>query len=180
MKKNLNLAFLALVFTVLLLPACKKGDAGPQGQTGPQGSEGPQGVEGNADVTLYSFGPQSLATAAYTMFSIATTEDSANNSAWFVYLYYDANSRWYSIPGFGIGGATDYRLSNSYASGQALIYIDKASGTGENYSKAKVFRIYGTHIVRSTTAAAPVEMKPLPDIDFSNYEAVNSYYHLAK
>lgn len=151
---------------LLLLFSCKKGDTGPAGEQGPPGPQGPQGIAGNANVTQYNYGVQNLA-ASYSTLSIKTTKDTMDKSAWYVYLYYSGNERWYFIPGAGIGGSTTYRVSMGYSVDQVNIFIDK-NGPGESYAKAKVIRIYTSS--QQGGRAAPV--------DYTNYEAVRDYYKL--
>lgn len=166
MKKYLSVLIMATAFF-----ACKKGDVGPQGPEGPQG---PQGISGNPNVTQYTFGAQNLATT-FSQLQITTTQDTMNRSLWFVYLYYQPLSRWYALPGGGLGGATTYRVSLGYSAGKANIYIDK-SGPGENYAECRVIRIYANNVLAGGRAGAG--QSPLPDIDFSNYQAVRQYYQL--
>jgi hypothetical protein len=171
-----------LLFTVTLILticmfSCKKGDvgpAGPQGEAGPQGPQGPQGIAGNANVTQYTYGVQNLV-ASFAQLQVTTTRDTMDKSAWFVYLYYQPIDRWYFIPGYGNGGATQYRISMGYASNKVSIYIDK-NGPGESYAQAKIIRIYTSS---QQTGGRSVTNPALPaGIDFSNYEAVRNYYQL--
>ena len=156
--------------------ACKKGDTGPEGPAGPAGPtgpQGPQGVAGNANVTQYSFGAQNFPTIGFAQLQVTTSKDTMERSQWFVYLYYAPIDRWYTVPGYGTGGTTAYRISMGHASGKVNIYIDKI-GTGENYAAARVIRVY------ANTVLAGGRMAALPNIDFSDYEAVRLYYHLPK
>src|SRR5688572_10492522 len=104
----------AVLITGLILSfalfSCKKGDTGPAGPAGPQG---PQGIAGNANVTQYSYGVQNLA-AGFAQLQVTTTKDTMDRSAWFVYLYYQPIDRWYFLPGSGVGGTTQYRVSMTY------------------------------------------------------------------
>lgn len=154
-----------ITLSAILFFSCKKGDTGPAGEQGPAGPQGPQGVAGNANATQYNFGVQNLA-AGFSTLSIKTTKDTMDKSAWYVYLFYQANERWYFVPGAGFGGTTTYRVSMGYSTDQVNIYIDK-SGPGESYAQAKVVRIYTN---RQTGRTEPV--------DYTNYEAVRSYYKL--
>jgi hypothetical protein len=171
MKKNLCL-YTALFLMSLVFFSCKKGDTGPAGPAGPagsQGPQGPQGIQGNANATQYTFGTQDFAASTFRSFGITTTQDTVNNSTWLVYLY-ATNSRWYFIPGYGFGGATQYRVSLAYESSKAVVYVDK-SGAGESYSKARVIRIYNnTNITVTGNSNYP---------DLNDYQAVSAYYHLS-
>ncbi len=160
--------FLLLLF-IPFFSACKKGDVGPQGPEGPAGPQGPQGIIGNANVTQYTFGAQNLASSSFTQLQITTTQDTATRSLWYVYLYYQPLDRWYFVPGSGFGGTSTYRVSLTYASGKAVIYIDK-SGVGENYAQARVIRVYANNVTTGGRGSSPV--------DFSDYRAVMQYYQL--
>ncbi|MFT3827139.1 MAG: hypothetical protein QM731_24650 [Chitinophagaceae bacterium] len=161
MKNHLTSYCLAILVAVAVF-SCKKGD---------------KGDTGNANVTQYSFGAQNLASTSFVTLSVTTTQDTMNNSAWFVYLYYQTNDRWYFIPGYGIGGSTQYRLSMGYSSSKVNLYIDKI-GAGESYAAAKVVRVYMTNTMPGGRVADPVNREGLPNIDFTDYNAVKKYYHL--
>lgn len=160
MKKLLTFYGLVVALICIMTISCKKGD---------------KGDTGNANVTQYTFGAQNLA-AGFVTLSVTTTLDTMNNSSWFVYLYYQPNDRWYFIPGSGVGGTTQYRLSMGYVTGKANLYIDKM-GAGENYAAAKVVRVYLTNTMPGGRMAQPAQQE-LPNIDFTDYIAVKKYYHL--
>lgn len=125
---------LIAVFVVTAALSCKKGD---------KGDAGIDGADGNANVVQYNFGEQNLQSSSFVTLQINTTEDTLNNSHWYVYLFSESNSRWYQIPGHGLGGATEYRVSSGFSAGKANIYIDKI-GPGERYAKARVIRVYAS------------------------------------
>ncbi len=163
--------FLVLIVATAFV-ACKKGDTGPQGPEGPagiQGAQGPQGIAGNANVTQYTFGAVNLSAMSFAQLQITTSQDTMNRSLWFVYLYYQPLDRWYAVPGAGFGGASTYRVSLTYVSGKATIYIDK-SGVGENYAQARVIRVYASNVTTGGRSASTV--------DFNDYRAVRQYYQL--
>ncbi|MBN9379761.1 MAG: collagen-like protein [Chitinophagaceae bacterium] len=165
MSRSLLTARLTCLFLFVMItftPSCKKGDTGPQGAQGPAGPQGPQGIQGNSNVTQYDFGAQNLQTG-FVQLQIATTEDTMNRSTWLVYLYYQPLTRWYFLPGPGTGGATQYRVSMGYSSNKVNIYIDK-NGPGEQYTKARVVRIYNNNVITNGMR--------------SSYEAVRTYYGL--
>ena len=177
--KQIQLLLVATVFAMSLLSSCQKegpaGPAGPAGQQGPPGAagvagaQGPQGIAGNANVTQYTYGNQDLVTSFRTL-QVTTTVDTFNRSAWFVYLYYQPLDRWYSLPGFGFGASTNYRVSMGYSGNKVSIFIDK-TGPGEVYAQAKVIRIYANSV-------GPGGRVYQPTIDYTDYEAVRSYYKL--
>jgi len=145
MLTHFKRTYLFILTIIVLVASCKKGDTGPQGQQGPAGPQGPQGIQGNANVTQYDFGVQNL-NVNYSQLQIATTQDTMNHSTWLVYLYYEPLTRWYFIPGDGVGASTQYRVSMSYSSNKVNIYIDK-TGPGEVYAKARVSRIYNNNVI---------------------------------
>ncbi|AXY75657.1 hypothetical protein D3H65_17480 [Paraflavitalea soli] len=100
-----------------------------------------------------------------------------DRSAWFVYLYYQPLDRWYFLPGTGVGGATQYRVSMTYSANKVNFYIDK-NGAGESYAQAKIVRIVTSSQQAGGRAATGAH--PLPDIDFADYEAVRKYYQLPR
>lgn len=124
MKRILQIAVLLTAFY-----SCKKNDAVDKKEL----------ISSN--VAQYTFGEQDFV-SGFKILSIPTTKDTADNSAWFVYLYHQAIDRWYLVPGLGNGGSTNYRISYDFKNDHINIYIDKASGPGEKYAKARVIRVY--------------------------------------
>ncbi|MGN6417737.1 MAG: hypothetical protein ACTHMC_09615 [Pseudobacter sp.] len=120
---------LILILGIIVFVSCKKGD------------KGDPGTDGNANVVQYNFGEQNLLANTFVTLQINTTEDTLNNSHWYVYLFAETLNRWYQIPGHGQGGTTEYRVSTGFSAGKANIYIDKI-GPGERYAKARVIRVY--------------------------------------
>lgn len=176
--KHTSLAILGLCI-LFLLSNCEGdqgavGPAGPQGPQGTQGVEGPQGpigIDGNANVRQYTFGPANFSASPYKVFSISTTADTVDRSAWYTYLYYEPIERWYFIPGLGYGGSTNHRVSIDYSNDKANLYIDR-DGPGENYSKVRVVRIYANSVVEGGREGQA------PEVDYSDYVAVRNYYGL--
>jgi len=183
MEKTLirwTLLLLTLVFISCQKEESEPGPQGPAGPIGPQGlqglqgatgPQGPIGMSGNANVMQYNYGSQNFA-LGYKILQVVTTLDTMERCAWFVYLYYQPLARWYQIPGFAYNAATNYRLSMGHVSGKVHIYIDR-EGPGETYTKAKVIRVYANNIITGGRVS-----NQLPDIDFSDYEAVKKYYNL--
>jgi hypothetical protein len=149
----------------------QKGDRGATGATGPQGVPGLQGVAGNANVTQYTYGVHDFSGSNATP-KVATTEDSMNRSAWFVYLVAPKTGNVYQIPGYGIGASSDYRIYFNFLNNKVNFSISRVSGPGEEYS-IRIIRIYAN----SVTAGGRIA-HIFPDIDFNNYQAVCEYYHL--
>ncbi|MRG45746.1 hypothetical protein GFS24_11505 [Chitinophaga sp. SYP-B3965] len=124
MKRILQIAVCAIIFW-----SCKKSETVDKNEL----------VSSN--IAQYSFGEQNFTTATFKLLSIPTTKDTADNSAWIVYLYYQTLDRWYVVPGLGVGAATNYRLSYDFKNEHVNFYIDKV-GAGEKYEKARIVRIY--------------------------------------
>jgi len=161
MKRMLTFWCCLLFFICAVSVACKKGD---------------KGDPGNANAVQYTFGTQNLQTGFGTLV-VSTTQDTMNNSAWFVYLHYQSLDRWYALPGQGVGGNTTYRVSLGYVGGKVNLYIDK-NGPGEIYDQAKVVRIYLNNTLPGGRIEAGANQQGLPNIDFTDYLAVKHYYHL--
>ncbi|MBO9631784.1 MAG: hypothetical protein J7578_01605 [Chitinophagaceae bacterium] len=151
---------LTTVICLLTLFSCKKGD------------QGEPGIDGNANVVQYNLAAVDL-TAPFATLNIPTTADTMNNSAWYVYLHYQSLDRWYLVPGNGVGGTTTYRVSMSYVSPNAVIYIDK-TGPGEKYDKARVVRVYSN---KQVNLSVNTQVRGI-SLDFSNYEAIRNYFKL--
>lgn len=170
---KLSITALAAMLFSFILVSCKKGDVGPegpQGPAGPQGIQGPTGAAGNANVTQYSFGTHNFATTASAFLGVTTTADSANRSAWLVYLVRSSGNV-YPIPGFGLNGASEYRVFWSYSSGKVNFSISRVTGTGEEYTSIRIIRIYANQLGRG------VQLSYWPeDLDVNDYYAVCRYY----
>ena len=166
-----------LVVTLLLavcfsFTMCKKGDNGPVGPAGPQGPQGPIGIAGNANVTQYTYGSYNFAATPNISLFVATTADTMNRSAWFVYMVGSAYT--YPIPGPGAANVSQYRLYWAFE-GKVDFYINKITGAGETYPAIKIIRIYANNNV----TGGRVE-DGLPAINFNDYKAVCNYYHLTE
>ena len=156
---------IASAICMLAIFSCKKGD---------QGDKGDPGLDGNANAVQYNFGPLDLAANFFGILQINTTEDTMNNSSWHVYIYHGTIKRWYALPGSGVGGATNYRVSIGYENNKVNIFIDK-SGAGEAYSKVRVIRIYNNKQINLGLLPGN---KAIAGPDISNYEAMRAYYKL--
>lgn len=152
--------YLATAICLLNIISCKKGD------------QGEPGIDGNANVVQYNFGAVDLS-AAFGTLIIPTTADTMNNSAWYVYLHNAALDRWYIVPGYGVGGYTNYRVSISFVSPNGVIYIDKI-GPGEKYDKVRAVRVYSN---KQTNLNINSQTRGI-SLDFSNYEAIRNYFNL--
>jgi Collagen triple helix repeat (20 copies) len=156
-------------------PAGPTGPTGGQGPAGPAGPQGPAGISGNANVTQYTY-TNALDFNANLDFNlyVNTTQDTMNRSAWFVYIKYSGAYEYhYSLPGYGYNGDTYYRTTYYYNSQlQRVVHnITRLNGPGEQYSGAKIIRVY------SNSSQTGGRMAP-PSVDMTNYEAVRAFYHL--
>lgn len=151
------------VFGLLYLSAsCKKGD------------QGEPGIPGNANVVQYHFGPADF-TKGFVILDIPSTQDTVENSLWYVYLYAPPpNDRWYGIPGPGIGANSTYRVSVGWRNSKATIFIDRV-GPGELYPKVRVIRVY---VNNSVKIGANTSAHSRAGIDVSDFNAMRSFYHL--
>lgn len=162
-----TLFYLVLFFiSGVLFISCKKGDTGSPG------------TDGNANAVQYSFGVQNFEAEVVRTLRVATTEDTMNRSQWFVYLYHDVVALWYAVPGYGYANATQYRVGIGFFTGKVNLFVNRL-GSGEVYSKARVIRIYANTVMSGgRTTPGSLNGNGLPDIDFTDYEAVRRYYRL--
>jgi hypothetical protein len=166
-------------------PQGATGPIGPQGATGPTGPQGatgpigPQGIAGNANVTQYTYNNTFDFTANLDFnLQVSTTLDTMNRSLWFVYLKFNGVFEYYySLPGFGYNGSTNYRNTFYYNAGAIKVIhnITLLTGPGEVYSGIKIIRIYANTVTTGGRISTP-----LPNIDFKKYEEVQRYYNLPK
>jgi hypothetical protein len=171
-----------LLTSSLLFIQCQgpQGEPGPQGETGatgaqgvagPAGPQGPAGQNGNANVIQVTYGSRTHNGNQMTFILPASiTQAMLNSSIFFMYI---KQGNWYALPGAGLNGLRSYRVyasaSNSVAS--PSIFINRTTGTGDD-----VFESIRFLIIPSTTQING--RVGLPDIDFSDYNAVKVYYNL--
>lgn len=160
-KKTVIAAFVLLLMSVVLF-SCKK-------ETGPTGATGAAGKDGNANVVMYKFGSHDFSSGDFFQ-SITMSQDSFDNMVWLAYLKYDATLT-YAVPGYGVGGTTNYRFYTYNASTTNHNFeIAKVSGSGETYVDVKIVGIGISNVIGKKSS--------LPNIDFSNYNVVKAYYGL--
>lgn len=172
-------SLLIISLSVILFTSCKKeGQAGPAGAQGVQGTAGPigpQGIAGNANVTQYTYdGPFDFTTNLDFNLQVSTTLDTMNRSLWFVYLKYNGGFEYfYSLPGLGYNGSSYYRNTFYFntSANKVIHNITRVNGPGEAYTGVKIIRVYA-----NSTATGGRQAGTAPD--FSNYEAVRTYYNL--
>jgi hypothetical protein len=176
---------LIISLSVILFGACtKEGPAGPAGPTGAQGLQGttgtagpigPQGIAGNANVTQYTYdNPFDFSSNLDFNLQVSTTLDTMNRSLWFVYLKYNGGFEYYySLPGFGYNGATNYRNTFYFNTGanKVIHNITRLAGPGETYAGIKIIRVYATN-------TGTGGKQGMPDVDFTDYKKVKAYFNL--
>ncbi len=186
MKKYGLLLSTAILAVFMILQSCTKpangevgpqgpaGSAGPQGAAGPagpagqNGATGPAGQNGNANVIQVTFGSRTH-TGSELSYTLPSSISSAtlNNSLFYTYVL--SAGSWYALPGSSYLGEKEYRVF-AYST-NARIYISRVTGTGSEVFSSTRFII----IPSSTQINGRVG---LPDIDFSDYNAVKRYYNL--
>lgn len=169
--KTIQVIIFLFMLSLGVYSCSKEGPAGPQGDTGPAG---PQGIAGNANVTQYTYGSADLITNSQIELAVTTTADTMNRSLWYVYLSYTGGAEYfYPMPGLGYNAASYYRHSYYFNTGlnKVVHSINRVNGAGEIYSGAKIIRVYINNTATGGRSA-------LPSVDFSNYQAVRSYYQL--
>ena len=149
-----------------------QGERGPQGPQGTQGPKGDQGDPGNANVKMYTFDGHNFSTSVPEVIRVIPSSLTQFNSTVY-FAYMRSGNFWYSLPGYGAGGSSNYRVYSDYQTsstiavgGNARIIINRTSGLGENYTSIRVVAIETT----------PGNRLKLPDIDFNNYEEVVNYF----
>ena len=159
-----NLIVLFVLITVIILSGCNQSTV-----VGPQGPPGPEGA---ANVKVYTFdGVDFTQTNQAGVVIDSISQDTVENSAWFIYLVNRSSQSYQSflIPGYDYSFSYYIPKLIFISASQSVHYIIyRYSGSGAMFEEIKVVRIYG---------GVGVEGKPqLPDIDFSNYDAVKDYY----
>ena len=160
---------LMIVLILLAAFSCKKGDTGPAGK------------DGNANVKMYTYGPQTF-TGVYNYVIPGITQGQADSCIFLAYYVISTElaTTWYPVPGLGSGGIFDTRSfvnqsSISPAAYALSVRILKPDGSASypnpvTFSKFKIVVISPSAIVAAGRVAAPV--------DYSDYYAVKKYYNL--
>ena len=146
------------------------GPQGPQGVAGPTGPQGEKGDPGESNVRLYSFSAHNYASSASYYVMIPEIGPQVDAHLFFVYLVDTTVDVKYPIPGQGISGNSTYRVWWLRIGSSVSLRTQRSAGPGENYGEMRVITIPITQM--------PTGRKALPDIDFSDYDAVVNYYGL--
>ena len=170
MKNNLQFVAAIFLFAVLALSGCKgdKGEVGPAGATGAQGTAGP-----NASSFQFSFNSSNATLnatntlAIYEYLTPLITNDIATNGT--VLCYIVNGSAYSAMPLIASGN----QFSFAYGAGEIAITISKLDGSAFTINPGiytiKVILIKGSAAARTQSNG----------LDYSDYEAVKSFYHLA-
>jgi hypothetical protein len=97
------------------------------------------------------------------------TSSIINNAAYFTYV--NPNGNWYSLPGTTSGGSREYRTYIVPGTTNSSVTISRVAGTGNDVFSS-------TRIVIIPANDLRTGRKGLPNVDFSDYEAVKKYYNL--
>jgi hypothetical protein len=170
---------------VIFMDGCKaeKGDIGPAGPAGPTGANGATGstgatgatgATGNANVIQINFGSVTHTGAELSYNLTSITEAQINNSAYFTYVKTSSNSTiWNELPGTIYLTGNQYKVAiNTQPSGISYprLYVGRTTSGGGNevFTNTKIIFIASNDIRNGRKA----------NVDFSDYEAVKSFYGL--
>ena len=180
-----SMVCLFLILLVIVMPACKKGDAGPsgpdgaQGPIGPQGPAGPAGVSGNANITIYTYG--SRTTTSGNIDYVITNISQGMIDSSLVLAYYnpstEAPTAWYQCPGLGsiasyVTRYFIYQTSGNYTMGVRIL---NPNGVGA-YTSSVTFTKFRI-ILAPASVITPLSKNKM--IDYSDYNAVKKALNLA-
>jgi hypothetical protein len=177
MKTTIKLLSTAFLAAFVFLTACEgpQGEPGPAGANGTNGTNGTNGKDGNANVIQLNYGPVTHTGSPDLFYNLTNiTEAQILNSLYLVYVNpSDSGTNWYQIPGGTVGNSKVYRTYLTMASGTnpIRIYLNRTAGTGNDFFTKTRILIIPANDIRNGRVA-------LPDIDFSDYEAVKKYYNL--
>jgi hypothetical protein len=156
------------LFSILFFAACKKGDTGPQGPMG------------NADVKMFTFGPQTFTGTLNLKLPAGLAQGYIDSSL--VLVYYNPSTEvptaWYACPGIGTTNAYEtryllYKSSPSPEEWTLSIRLVKPDGSGA-YASAVTF----TKIRVVFAPASSIQTGRSMPIDLKDYNAVKNYFNL--
>ena len=159
----------SFLFTQCQGPEGPAGPAGPQGVAGPAGAQGAAGQNGNANVIQVTFN-EAFSPTISKLFTLPSTisSDILNSSSVLVYVRTSNDpGNLYQIRGLISSDDFRYILTPSTRS----LQIRRATGTYvSSITMTKVIIIPANSLINGRVG--------LPDIDFSDYNAVKKYYNL--
>jgi|GEM_PF-691720 len=152
----------------------QRGEKGDKGEKGDPGPRGPKGIDGNANVTRYVFPGHDFVRNSFAQLTVpGISRTEMHESVWMVYLVAGGGNM-YQIPGrvYWTAAGTEYSLNMLYSGGVRL-NIWLKDGVGDRFAEIFVLRIAANETVNASARSVR-----LPDIDFSDYNAVKMYYKL--
>lgn len=152
-----------------------QGQRGEKGEKGDPGPRGPKGIDGNANVTRYVFPGHNFVSTSFAQLTVPNiSRVEMHESVWLVYLVAGGGSM-YQIPGrvYWTVAGTEYSL-NIFYSGGVKLNIRLKDGVGDRFAEIFVLQIAANESVNVSAGSFR-----LPDIDFSDYNAVKTYYKLS-
>lgn len=164
--KNTKLIAMIL-FLGLIAISCKKEVAGPQGAAGKDGKDG------NANVTLYSYGPQTFTGTLYrNEFSMpGMTTNKIDSSMIVAYYRLDLSTAWYEVGQLGKG--SDYQTRGWILTNSTSYNIRLAMPDGSNYIGPDVIwdsvRVF---VVPANTFISAINQ----NVNFDDYKSVSAFF----
>lgn len=166
--KNLKI-FAVLLFVMGMIAASCEGPEGPRGPAGAAGTNGTNGTDGNANVMMFGFGDTTI---TYSLSYILPISGGLADSS-LILPYYRESGFWYQAGEIGYAGGFQTRYYTNPGTTTTTLWIQlydvdgsAYSGTGETWDSVRVFVIPATQFYASA-----------PDVDFTNYYEVQSYFN---
>lgn len=169
-----------LFLSILFVGSCsKEGPVGPQGPQGQQGNQGIQGPQGSTNivvknVTFYSSDFSAYGTAGQPQYRYSATKSVSEITQsvfdnGMVIAYYKSGTSWFSLP------QTIYESGYSYT----LTYAHWVGGlTVQRYDSDLNSLAPSFTLNLKVVIVPPSSGKKEWDVDWGNYEAVKTYFHL--
>jgi len=168
--KNIKLLFYAVSIAVFL-SSCV-------GKTGAPGAQGPQGYQGNANVQsqttiINSWSYDNTNVLYYASLSEPGLNNLINNSgAVDVYFSIDNGNSWNAMP-YTYPGTVNYFMTDAYSVGTVEVDWIRNSGTPTDPNT-----LFGVTVQIKVVLVAPSVIKAHPHLNWSNYNEVQSTFHL--
>ncbi len=159
------------------------GPQGPQGVVGTTGAQGPQGVAGNANVTIYTYGSQTV--TSFAEYLIPDMTPARQDSSLILgYLYYAFENIWEAVPGEILLNANHYNtgvyLYQNSDSVSYVLNIYDLNGNGDTGTKVinkfKILVANASSISSAGRVTGPAKDIRNSGVDLKNYYAVCKFY----
>ncbi|MPM02943.1 hypothetical protein SDC9_49202 [bioreactor metagenome] len=163
--KNLKIFAVLLFVMGMITASCE----GPEGPRGPAGAAGTNGTDGNANVVVYGFPGVTMSTSTdYTSFTLPVSSGMLDSSIVLPYFY---QYNWYQAGSLGYGGYYNTRYwINTFSSlvGIGITNPDGTTytGTDQIWDSVRIFLIPANQFYAAE-----------PEVDFTNYYEVQSYFN---